>query len=109
MDDTFLRSMLFDYYGDLLSDRQREYYDLHYNGDLSLQEIADECGTSRQAVWDMIRRADALLRRYEEKTGLIAKEARRRAVLGEIASLALRLPDSGEKREILRKLKELDE
>ena len=39
-DETVWRTMLFDFYGDLLTDKQREYYDLHYNQDLSLAEIA---------------------------------------------------------------------
>ena len=65
MDDTFLRTMLFDFYGDLLTDKQREYYDLHYMSDLSLFEIAEMNGTSRQAVWDIIRRAEQTLRDIE--------------------------------------------
>ena len=61
-DETVWRTMLFDFYGDLLTDKQREYYDLHYNQDLSLAEIAASSGISRQGVWDNIRRADAALR-----------------------------------------------
>ena len=57
-DETVWRTMLFDFYGDLLTDKQREYYDLHYNQDLSLAEIAASSGISRQGVWDNIRRAD---------------------------------------------------
>ena len=109
MDDTFLRTMLFDFYGDLLTAKQREYYDLHYNSDLSLQEIADDCGATRQAVWDIVRRAEQSLREYEEKTGLIAKALRRRAQIGEIAAIAEALPDSEAKRQILEKLKLLDD
>lgn len=64
-DETVWRTMLFDFYGDLLTDKQREYYDLHYNQDLSLAEIAASSGISRQGVWDNIRRADAALRDTE--------------------------------------------
>ena len=53
-DETVWRTMLFDFYGDLLTDKQREYYDLHYNQDLSLAEIAASSGISRQGVWDNI-------------------------------------------------------
>ena len=66
-DETVWRTMLFDFYGDLLTDKQREYYDLHYNQDLSLAEIAASSGISRQGVWDNIRRADAALRDTEAR------------------------------------------
>ena len=109
MDDTFLRTMLFDFYGDLLTDRQKEYYDLHYNSDLSLFEIAEMHGVSRQSVWDIIRRAEQTLRETEEKTGLVARAMQRRAAAAEIAALAETLPDNGVKREILRRLAELED
>ena len=104
MDDTFLRTMLFDFYGDLLTDKQREYYDLHYNSDLSLFEIAEMSGTSRQAVWDIIRRGEQTLRDIEAKTGLVAKAIKRREALEALAGLAEKLPESEEKHEILRRL-----
>ena len=47
-DETVLRTMLFDFYGELLTEKQREYFDLHYNADLSLAEIAESTGISRQ-------------------------------------------------------------
>ena len=57
MEEALFRTMLFDSYGELLTEKQRECYDLHYNEDLSLTEIAEQSGISRQAVWDNIRRA----------------------------------------------------
>ena len=81
MDEAFFRTMLFDFYGELLTDKQREYFDLHYNEDLSLSEIAADEGISRQGVWDIIRRAEESMRRYEAKTGLVARFARERQVL----------------------------
>lgn len=77
-DETVWRTMLFDFYGDLLTDKQREYYDLHYNQDLSLAEIAASSGISRQGVWDNIRRADAALRDTEARLGLVQRSARPR-------------------------------
>lgn len=74
MTDSRLRnSMLLDFYGELLTDKQRECFDLHYNEDLSLSEIAEQCGISRQGVWDNIRRAESALGDIEEKTGLIRR------------------------------------
>ena len=78
-DETVWRTMLFDFYGDLLTDKQREYYDLHYNQDLSLAEIAASSGISRQGVWDNIRRADAALRDTEARLGLVRRFAAQRA------------------------------
>ena len=72
-DGRLMRSMLLDFYGELLTDKQRACYDLHYNEDLSLSEIAEQSGISRQGVWDNIRRADAALQDIEEKTGLIRR------------------------------------
>ena len=68
-----MQSMLLDFYGELLTEKQRECYDLHVNEDLSLSEIAEQSGISRQGVWDNIRRAEASLREMEEKTGLIRR------------------------------------
>ena len=78
-DETVWRTMLFDFYGELLTEKQREYYDLHYNQDLSLAEIAASSGISRQGVWDNIRRADAALRDAESRLGLVQRFAAPRA------------------------------
>ena len=67
------RSLLLDFYGELLTQRQRECYELHYNEDLSLSEIAEQCGISRQAAWENIRRASAAMEEVEDKTGLIRR------------------------------------
>ena len=64
-----------------LTEKQREYFDLHYNEDLSLAEIAQSEGVSRQSVWDIIRRAEETMRRFEEKTGLVARFAAERDIL----------------------------
>lgn len=64
-------SMLFDFYSQLLTDRQRELIDLYYNQDLSLGEIAEVFEISRQAVYDTIKRTEKILYQYEEKLKLI--------------------------------------
>ena len=66
-------TMLFDFYGDILTERQRELFDLYYNEDLSLAEIAENCGISRQGVRDVIVRAEAILTELEDKTGIIKR------------------------------------
>ena len=90
-DNTVYRTMLLDFYGELLTEKQREYFDLHYNEDLSLSEIAESGGISRQAVWDIIRRAEAAMLDTERKTGFVAKAIRRRSELEDIREQLQRL------------------
>lgn len=73
--------LLYDYYGDLLTDRQRECFEMRYNQDMSLGEIAEELGISRQGVHDNLNRTEALLRNMEVKTGCVSRDlACRKAV-----------------------------
>ena len=73
--------LLYDYYGDLLTDRQKECFELRYYQDLSLGEIGEELGISRQGVHDNLSRAEALLRNMEAKTGCASRDqACRKAV-----------------------------
>lgn len=87
------RILLFDYYGDLLTERQRLCFDMHYNQDLSLAEIAAELHISRQAVHDNLSRTEALLRHMEEKTGCVSRDMQLRRAMGDIASLCAQLAD----------------
>jgi len=66
-------ALLYDFYGDLLTDRQKEFYDLYYHEDLSLAEIAENFGITRQGVRDVIVRAEATLSDIEDKTGIIRR------------------------------------
>ena len=66
-------SMLYDFYGELLTQRQKEILQFYYDENLSLSEIADELDISRQAVHDAIHKAERSLRTYEEKLGLFQR------------------------------------
>ena len=66
-------TMLFDFYGELLTDRQKEFFDLYYNEDLSLAEIAENYGISRQGVRDAIVRAEGVMSEMEDKTGILRR------------------------------------
>lgn len=66
-------ALLFDFYGDVLTDRQKEFYDLYYNEDLSLAEIAENYGITRQGVRDVIVRAEGVMTELEDKTGIIRR------------------------------------
>ena len=84
-------AMLYDFYGDLLTDRQKEFYDLYYNEDLSLAEIAENYGITRQGVRDVIVRAEAYLTEIEDKTGLIRRFHTMQGQLREVADCAGRI------------------
>ena len=75
-------AMLFDFYGDVLTPRQKEFYDLYYNEDLSLAEIAENAGISRQGVRDVIVRAEATMQEVEDKTGIIRRFEAQRPQIG---------------------------
>ncbi len=66
--------LLYDYYGALLTRRQQECFEMRYNQDLSLTEIGEELGISRQGVYDNLSRTEALLRNMEEKTGCVRRD-----------------------------------
>ena len=72
-DETLHMTMLFDFYGELLTDKQREYFDLYHNEDLSLSEIAEKVGISRNGVYDIISRAEKILIKTENKTGIVKR------------------------------------
>ena len=88
--------LLFDYYGRMLTDKQKEYLDLRYNQDLSLGEIADIMGVSRQAVFDNLTRTEALLRRMEENIGCVKRDIAVRSAAREILEAAAVLDTSSE-------------
>lgn len=86
-------AMLYDFYGDVLTDRQKEFYDLYYNEDLSLGEIAENYGITRQGVRDVIVRAENVLTELEDKTGLIKRFHTMRGQLEQIAKDAGRIAE----------------
>ena len=69
MEDKIYTSRLSDFYKDLLTEKQREYFLSYVNDDLSLSEIADISGISRQGVWDTIKKASKMLNDFESKVG----------------------------------------
>ena len=94
--DAFELVLLFDTYGGMLTDKQRECFDMRHNQDLSLGEIADELGVSRQAVNDNLSRTEALLRRMEENIGCVKRDMLLRKALEEILDCATVLDASSD-------------
>ena len=74
--EAFKMSLLLDYYGGLLTEKQKTYFDLYYNQDLSLGEIAEQEGISRQGVHDAVRKGAHQLESYEALLGLAERYRR---------------------------------
>jgi len=87
-------AILLDYYGKLLTKRQREVMSAYYEDDLSLAEIAENLGISRPGVHDLLRRALTQLRYLEEQLGLAARDRRRREVIDRLKALTVKLADT---------------
>ena len=71
--DILKTTLLYDFYGELLTDKQKEIYELFYQNDMSLTEIASELDISRQAVRDQLKRTEKILSEYEQKLGLVER------------------------------------
>ncbi len=83
--------MLADFYGELLTEKQREFIDYYYSSDLSLSEIAENSGITRQGARDVIKRAENILFDAEKKLGLVARFEKNRGALGKIGEYADRI------------------
>ena len=83
-----MRSMLLDFYGELLSERKRSVMEMYFNEDLSLAEVAELIGISRQGVRDIIKKSEDDLRFYEEKLGLAIKLQKVEAKADELCKAA---------------------
>lgn len=66
-------SLLRDFYGELLTPKQKEIFELYHDENLSLGEISEELGVSRQAVHDMLKNSEKALQKYEDKLGLVKR------------------------------------
>lgn len=88
-------ALLYDFYGALLTDHQREIYEDVFYNDMSLSEVASIYGISRQAVSDLVKRINKILSGYEEKLELVKKFNRAKGKVKEIAKLAKEIDDKG--------------
>lgn len=73
LDNLSQLALLYDFYGQLLTPKQQEVFDLYYQQDLSLGEIAEEHRVSRQAIYDLVKRSEKILQDYENKLRLVSK------------------------------------
>lgn len=94
--DAFALSLLFDYYGETLTEKQKNCFDQYYNQDLSLAEIAENEGVSRQGVYDTLLRAEGALLDMEAKLGFVERERRIRQAADEILGQTAQLLQASE-------------
>jgi predicted DNA-binding protein YlxM (UPF0122 family) len=100
--------MLYDFYGSLLTDKQREILELYYQHDLSLAEIAADSGISRQGVHDLVKRAVRTLEKAEERMGLVKRFAAKEKLLRRIREIiSAEKMDETARLEVLRLLDSL--
>ena len=111
MDKNVYISLLNDFFGELLTEKQRQYIDLYYNDNLSLGEIGENEGISRQGVRDILVRAENTLLEVERKTGLVARHTaltrqigEAEAALEELMSLSIGQPRETELRACCERL-----
>lgn len=100
-------TMMFDYYGKLLTKREYDVIDKYYNEDLSLNEIAQICNISKQAVSDSLKRAENKLNEYEQKLGLIEKSKKSQYFLRKIRDDLFSLSPDIKSKEIENIIKEI--
>ena len=93
MDEHVHRDLLYDFYGGLLTERQRRYWELYFGLDLSLGEIAGQEEVSRQAVQDALKRAGESLEALEERLHLVAEYLVRREKLNLAFELLREVPE----------------
>ena len=91
IDDITRQSLLYDFYGQLLTERQRSVFELYHGENLSLAEIAEEFGISRQGVHDALRSAQKSLDGYEETLGLLARFLKTESAVKEIDEEILKM------------------
>lgn len=97
-------SMLFDFYGKLLTGKQREILSLHYEQDFSLGEIAEEYTVSRQAVHDILKRSENILEGFEAKLGLVKKFTAEREKLNLVFNLLCEVKGNHQQVEKIKKV-----
>lgn len=108
MEKIYEQTLLYDFYGELLTEHQRQIYEEAVYNDMSLGEIAQEVGISRQGVHDLIRRCDKILMEYESRLHLVERFAKAKEKIREIERLADQMSE-GQGSEQLLQIRKLAE
>ncbi len=107
MENELFVSVLFDYYSELLTERQRDIFEMYVNKNLSLSEIAENLGISRQGVRDGLVKAEKALIEYEEKLSIHKKNQKLSGLLEDLKNLVSDTEMSEQKREEIQNLTNL--
>ena len=94
MDKIYEQTLLYDFYGELLTEHQQKIYEDAVYNDMSLGEIAQEQGISRQGVHDMIKRCDKILNEYEAKLHLVERFGETKSMVSRIVELTMSPKDA---------------
>lgn len=108
LEKTTRMNYLYDFYQSLLTPKQKSYMSFYYLDDYSLGEIAEEYNISRQAVYDNIKRTEAMLEQYEQKLLLLQKFQERTALIEKLKSLADSTDQKDQLLTLLEALEKLD-
>ena len=113
IDNMAFESLLYDFYGVLLTDKQREVMELYHEENYSIVEIARELKVSKQAVYDNLKKSDRILREYEAKLGLMLSLLKSRELIGSVKDRidelmkSPELTDDGEVKKGLLEIREM--
>lgn len=109
IDDIARTSLLFDFYGELLTKRQQDVMRMYHEENLTLSEIGHEFGISRQGVHNTLKSASNILDSYENKLKLVSKLMSSHKVITEISSIIDEVLSGTEDRFVMGKLKQIKE
>ncbi|MEA4815917.1 MAG: YlxM family DNA-binding protein [Lachnospiraceae bacterium] len=100
-------SLLYDFYGELLTNKQKLIFEMKYLNDFSFSEIGENLGISRQAAFDQLQRTEKILNEYEEKLKLVSKFIEEKKLLSEIKLIISDIENSPDNKEIHKNIKRL--
>ncbi len=109
MDSIVEKSLLFDFYGELLTDHQKKVYSEYIQNDLSVTEMAGLLGISRQGAHDMIRRCEKILNDYEHRLQLLNHYRKVKKMVAEIQQCAKELSECDKREEMDDKISRIAE
>ncbi|MFS1513229.1 putative DNA-binding protein [Chengkuizengella sp. SCS-71B] len=102
-------NLLFDFYQNLLTEKQQTYLKFYFQDDYSLGEIAEQFQISRQAIYEHIKRAEQVLEQYESKLHLVSNYIKRNDLINQLNDHILDLKENEHMLDIIQKVKNIDE